>query len=292
MKYRIVHRTVYDYEQAVTLCHNETHLTPRDSERQQCLDHRIEIEPAPATRAERLDFFGNPVLYFAIEEPHSQLTVTATSEVRIDNAGRQVSLQTGCSWEEVAARVQGERTEANLDARQYLMDSPLAAATAEIGEYAARSFIANRPLAAAVHDLMTRIHGDFVYDPDFTSVATPLSVVFRHRRGVCQDFAHLAIACLRSHGLPARYMSGYIQTRPAPGQKKLTGADASHAWFAVYDPVAGWLDYDPTNNQMPMDQYVTTAWGRDYGDITPLKGVIFGGGKHTTRVAVDVTPLE
>ena len=293
MKYRVVHQTAYDYPQAVTLCHNEAHLRPRDFDRQRCLSHRVEIQPAPLTQSERVDFFGNPVYYFAIEEPHTRLLVTATSEVQLDLGGRQGHLHASSTWEEAAARVRVETTEANLEARQYLVDSPLVTATPQIKSYAAASLGPGRSLVDAVHDLMTRIHTDFAYDPGFTSVATPLSVVFKHRRGVCQDFAHLSIACLRSHGLPARYASGYIQTLPAPGQEKLQGADASHAWFSVYEPEAGWLDYDPTNNQVPMDQHITTAWGRDYGDITPLKGVIFGGGKsHTAKVAVDVSVLE
>src|SRR5579884_4156155 len=139
---------------------------------------------------------------------------------------------------------------------------------------------------------MARIHRDFTYDPGATTIGTPLSDVLDHRRGVCQDFAHLAIACLRSHGIPARYVSGYLETRPLPGQDKLQGADSSHAWFSAYDPILGWLDYDPTNNQRPNGRHILTAWGRDYSDVTPLKGVIYGGGPHHAKVAVDVIALE
>jgi transglutaminase-like putative cysteine protease len=163
--------------------------------------------------------------------------------------------------------------------------------TRELQSYAERSFAEGRPIVEAVYDLMERIHRDFTYDPHFTTLATPLSEVLKHRRGVCQDFAHLAIGCLRTQGLAAKYISGYIETLPPPGQEKLIGADASHAWFSVFVPDTGWLDFDPTNNQMPMDQHITLAWGRDYSDVTPLKGVIFGGGKHDLKVQVHVENL-
>ncbi len=292
MKYRINHQTVYTYDQAVTSCHNEAHLIPRDSPRQHCLSHRIDIDPAPGYRTEREDFFGNLVIYFAIEDRHERLVVTSTSEVMLETSPAQLPLRSDRPWQEAARRIHEELTPANLDACQYLTDSPKAEVTSEIKRYAAPSFRLRRPVAEVVHDLMTRIHHDFSYDPGFTTIATPLSEVLEHRRGVCQDFAHLAIACLRSHGLPARYISGYIETRPPPGQAKLQGADASHAWFAVYDPDAGWLDYDPTNNQVPIDRHITVAWGRDYSDISPLKGVIYGGGAHhRAEVAVDVAAL-
>lgn len=292
MKYRITHETTYRYEQAVTVCHNEAHLIPRDSAQQRCLSYRLDIDPTPVARSEREDFFGNRVVYYAIDIPHELLRVTATSEVLLESPGAQLPLGAGVPWQEALRRLHGELSAANLDARQYLLDSPMAGITAEIKRYAAPAFREHRPVADVVLELMSRIHRDFTYDPDFTTIATPLSEVLQHRRGVCQDFAHLAIACLRSHGLPARYVSGYIETQAPPGQEKLRGADASHAWFAVYDPNVGWLDYDPTNNQIPIDRHITTAWGRDYADITPLKGVIYGGGDHhRAEVAVDVVAL-
>jgi transglutaminase-like putative cysteine protease len=292
VKYRITHQTTYSYEQTVTNCHNEAHLVPRNSAHQRCLAYRLDIHPPPSSRSEREDFFGNNAVYYAIDTPHDRLVVTATSEVSLESPAAQLPLGSGTPWQESVRRIHEDLTADNLDARQYLLDSPMAATTAEIKRYAAPIFREQRPVADVVLDLMARIHRDFTYDPGFTTVATPLSEVLQHRRGVCQDFAHLAIACLRSYGLPARYVSGYIETQAPPGQAKLRGADASHAWFAVYDPNAGWLDYDPTNNQVPIDRHITTAWGRDYSDVTPLKGVIYGGGTHhRAEVAVDVVAL-
>lgn len=293
MIYRVVHTTEYVYDAPVTLCHNEAHLIPRSSGAQRCRSHRIDIDPTPAVTAERRDFFGNTVVYFALQQSHARLSIVASSEVELDTGPGQLHFQSNAPWEEAVGRTVEGRTEPDLDARQYRLDSPLLSPNAEITGYAAESFVPGRPLIEAVHDLMARIHRDFVYDPGFTTVATPLAHVLEHRRGVCQDFAHLAIAGLRSQGLAARYVSGYIETLPPPGQEKLVGSDASHAWFSVYDPDVGWLDFDPTNNQIPMNQHITTAWGRDYSDITPIKGVIFGGGaNHSTQVAVDVTRLE
>jgi transglutaminase-like putative cysteine protease len=292
MKYRVVHRTEYLYPEPVTLCHNEAHLSPRDDPRQQLLSHHLHIEPPPAVLTRREDFFGNAVAYFAIQVVHTKLMVTSTSEVELTLRDAQLHFHGQNSWEEAAARTRTENTRATLEARQFTLASPMVAVSPEIAAYAAASFTPGRALLEAVHDVMGRIHRDFVYDPGFTTIATPLAHVFEHRRGVCQDFAHLAIACLRAFGLAARYVSGYIETLPAPGQARLVGADASHAWFAVYDPDAGWLDFDPTNNQIPIDQHVTVAWGRDYADITPLKGIIFGGGaSHTAQVAVDMERL-
>ena len=292
MKYRVTHKTTYNYEQTVTACHNEAHLIPRNSTQQRCLASRLDIDPAPSIQSEREDFFGNRVVYYAVDVPHDRLVVTATSEVVLETTDAQLPLGSGAPWQESIRRLHQELTPDNLDARQYLLDSPLAAATTEIKRYAAPAFREQRPIAEVVLDLMSCIHRDFTYEPGFTTIATPLTEVLKHRRGVCQDFAHLAIACLRSHGLPARYVSGYIETQAPPGLDKLRGADASHAWFAVYDPNSGWLDYDPTNNQVPIDRHITTAWGRDYSDVTPLKGVIYGGGSHhRAEVAVDVVAL-
>jgi transglutaminase-like putative cysteine protease len=288
MKYRITHRTAYNYSSKVTLCHNEAHLAPRSCGVQTVLAHKMLIKPPPVAYSERLDFFGNHVAYFAVQQPHTELVVTAVSEVELDTDIERLHFRSNASWDEAAKRIRDQLTPANLDTQQYLLDSPMVKASAAIADYAAVSFPRERPLVEAVHDLMHRIHSDFTYDPGFTEIATPLEHVFEHRRGVCQDFAHLAIACLRAQGLAARYISGYLETRPPPGQEKLQGADASHAWFAVYDPAVGWLDFDPTNDKIPMDQHITTAWGRDYADITPLKGIIFGGGKHKARVGVDV----
>lgn len=289
MTFRVVHTTRYRYSQPVTLCHNEAHLRPRTCPGQVCRDSRVEIQPLPALWHERTDFFGNAVTYFAVEEPHELLSVTATSVVDVQPpAVRQ--LDASCAWDTVAAQLMTDIGPTALSARQMILDSPMVTASAELVAYAQPSFPPGRPLLAAVFDLSQRIHRGFSYDPATTTVATPLTEVLAQQRGVCQDFAHLAIGCLRSLGVPARYVSGYLQSVPPPGQPRLQGADMSHAWFAVFEPALGWVDFDPTNDQIVNDQHVTTAWGRDYSDVTPLKGVIFGGGTHTLEVAVDMTP--
>ena len=311
MKYRITHTTYYNYSQAVELCQNEARLQPRDFWRQQCQSSHFEISPEPFDFHERLDYFGNHVAYFAIQKAHTQLVVTAISEVTIFPEQHTFDLFNQITWEQArnllqetptTMQVQSQSQQSQfqlqsqtldmLDARQYLIDSPMVTCSIDIQNYAQASFLANRPLVDVVRDLMQRIYSDFTYDPTFTTIATPLSEVLTHRRGVCQDFAHLAIACLRSFGIAARYVSGYVETRPQAGKPRIVGADASHAWFAVYIPGIGWLDFDPTNNTVPLDQHITLAWGRDYADVTPLKGIAFGGGQHTLSVSVDVLRLE
>lgn len=298
MKYRITHTTVYNYSQAVGLCQNEARLQPRDFWRQRCESSRFEITPSPTDYRELVDFFGNRTAYFAIQQAHKQLVVTAISEVTILPGERIGDGVKQMAWEQVRELLQENASQNQqqlldvLDAKQYVLDSPMVTTTEELVDYARASFLPGRPLVDVVSDLMQRIYTDFTYDPAFTTIATPLSTVLAHRRGVCQDFAHLAIGCLRSFGLSARYISGYIETLPEPGKPRLIGADASHAWFAVYLPGTGWLDFDPTNNKLPYDQHITLAWGRDYADVTPLKGIAFGGGQHTLSVSVDVLRLE
>ncbi|GAB6140423.1 transglutaminase family protein [Methylosoma difficile] len=296
MKYRITHTTVYSYSQAVGLCQNEARLQPREFWRQHCESSRFEIKPTPMDIKERVDFFGNRVAYFAIQQAHKRLVVSVISDVSVMPKSHDASLQNPITWEEAREWLQNASLQDNpeeiLEARQYLLDSPMISAEVELADYAQASFVPNRPLVEVVQDLMQRIHSDFTYDPAFTTIATPLSDVLAHRRGVCQDFAHLAIGCLRSFGLAARYISGYIETLPAPGKPRLVGADASHAWFAVYIPDSGWLEFDPTNNKLPLDQHITLAWGRDFADVTPLKGIAFGGGQHALSVSVDVLRLE
>lgn len=291
MRYRVTHKTEYEYTDTVGQSYNEARLVPRPSERQTLLASSLTISPMESEYRVRKDFFGNPVAYFSIQEPHQNFTVTAISEVQILPQDGQLDFARGMPWEMVRQTLWQDQSAAVLDARQYALDSPYIAASPELAVYADASFPPGRPLIEAVHDLMQRIHRDFTFDPEFTTLATPLATVLEHRRGVCQDFAHLAIGCIRSHGLAARYVSGYIETLPPPGKEKLVGADASHAWFSVYLPDVGWMDYDPTNNQVPDDQHITVAWGRDYGDVTPLKGVIFGGHNHELKVSVEVERL-
>ncbi|ACL72104.1 transglutaminase family protein [Thioalkalivibrio sulfidiphilus] len=290
MRYRIRHVTEYSYPETVSLCHNEARLNPRSTTRQRCVQASVSCEPGAAYRSEREDFFGNRVSFLTIEQPHILLRVVAESLVEVLPEIGQLDLGRDTPWDEARQRLDTELSEAMLEARPYRLESPRIPTLEDLADYARPSFGPGRPLGEAVADLMARIHGDFEYDPGFTTVSTPLETVLEHRKGVCQDFAHLAIGCLRAMGLAARYVSGYLETRPPPGQEKLQGADASHAWFSVFDPERGWLDFDPTNNLVPMDRHITLAWGRDYTDVAPLKGVLFGGGEsHGLSVAVDVT---
>jgi len=289
MKYRITHQTLYQYHDEVSLCHNEAHLIPRNLAQQNCLNYQILVDPTPLVQHHRKDFFGNLVTYFSIESPHNVLTVTAISEVEMQP--HNPILTTPPPWEQVRETLTSSLEPDILTAREFTLESPFINAHDLVYNYAKTSFPPNRPLLDAVSHLMHRIYTEFTYDPSFTTIITPLEEVLKHRRGVCQDFAHLMIACLRSLGLAARYVSGYLETLPPPGQPKLQGSDASHAWLAVYVPHQGWLDFDPTNNQIPTTQHITTAWGRDYSDVTPLKGIIFGGGENTLTVAVDVDRL-
>lgn len=293
MRYRITHVTSYSYSKPVSFCYNLVHLLPRDFHRQSCIDSKLIVEPMATNVHERQDFFGNNLHYFSVQTPHKELTVKAVSEVEVRPHGGLLDSAFSMACNEIRPYILSSARAEDIDARQYLLESPFITVDRNLHDYAESSFAMGRPIMESVHDLMGRIHADFKYDPDFSTIATPLSEVFEHRRGVCQDFAHLAIACLISHGIPARYVSGYLETIPPPGKEKLRGADASHAWFSVYVPNLGWVDFDPTNNQIPMDRHITTAWGRDYGDVTPLKGVIFGGGDtHKLSVSVDVEALD
>jgi len=289
--YLVSHTTTYTYTELVGNSYNEVRLLPRVCQNQNLISTRLEINPGESDFRIREDFFGNQVAYFAVMEPHREFSVTAISEVQVFKQAEQLDLSRGASWESVKDMLLQDRRTEVLDARQYMLDSPYIEANPDLAAYALPSFTAGRPLVEAVHDLMQRIYQEFIFDPEFTTLATPLNTVLEHRRGVCQDFAHLAIGCIRSQGLAARYISGYIETLPPPGIEKLVGADASHAWFSVYLPDAGWMDFDPTNNKVPSDQHITVAWGRDYGDVTPLKGVIFGGQNHELKVSVEVERL-
>lgn len=287
MQYTVRHRTVYHYSSSVVLCHNEARLAPLETDWQICRHGQIDIHPIPALTAVRRDFFGNRVLYFAIQDIHDSLEVSACSEVEV--AARPVSESSASpAWEAVRQALKEGMDPEWLEVRQFVLDSPFIPAWSVLRDYARDSFPAGRPLLDAARDLTWRIYQDFTYDPHFTTVATPLNQVLENRRGVCQDFAHLAIGCLRSMGLAARYISGYLETIPPPGQPRLEGADASHAWLAVYLPALGWAEFDPTNDCMPGEQHITLAWGRDYGDVVPLKGVMSGGGSHGLEVGVDV----
>lgn len=292
MIYRITHITRYHYSKTVSLCHNQAHLKLRQQPGQNCFATQIRVRPTPAVIREYRDFFDNPVTYFAVQQPHQELTVTAVSEAEVRPLPLTQDSMAGQPWEQVRDRARIEAQGGGGINRIYALDSAFVRRAPELADYAASSFPAERPFLEAVKDLMHRIYQDFTYDPHFTEIATPLDEVLEHKRGVCQDFAHLAIGCLRSLDLPARYVSGYLETLPPPGKPKLRGADASHAWFSVHVPDEGWLDFDPTNDKMPDEQHITTSVGRDFGDVTPVKGVLYGGGEHDLKVSVDVERIE
>jgi transglutaminase-like putative cysteine protease len=290
--YRVTHRTEYEYEKEVSSSYSQLHLLPRDVPGQRCRAADVKVTPAPGDYRERVDYFGNRVAFLAIHEPHRALTVTATSVVEVEERPDGLSLFGQRPWEEARAAVRAGDVHDPLDAAQFTLDSPVVEAAEAYRQYAVASFAPGRHLLEAVTSLCSRIHSDFAYEPGSTSVTTTLAEVFEQRTGVCQDFAHVGIACLRSIGLPARYVSGYLETDPPPGRAKLSGVDGSHAWLSVLIPGAGWLDVDPTNDQLVSSRYIVTAYGRDYNDVPPLNGVIYTEGRtKSLSVEVDVVAL-
>jgi len=287
VRHRVTHSTTYAYVQPVALCHNEIRLTPRATAAQRPRRTQLLVEPVPSSLTTSVDYFGNTVTFMTVQEPHEQITITAMSDVDV-TSGPPVHPADTLPWETVRDHVRAQRGVGSYEAFEYLLESPHVRVDDEVAAYAAPSFAPGRPVLAAALELSGRIHADFAYVPRATTIATPVSEVLAGRRGVCQDFAHLALACLRAQGVPARYVSGYLETEPAPGRPRVVGADASHAWVAVFCGPAGWVDLDPTNAPATGAAYVTLAWGRDYADVAPVKGVILGGGEHTVRVAVDV----
>jgi transglutaminase-like putative cysteine protease len=288
--YRVTHLTEYHYDLPVSSSHHELHLLLRTAGRQRVRSEELTITPAAAVRRDRIDYFGNRSTHLEIWEPHRHLAVLSRSEVEVTGGGAPRAAG-GPAWEEVREAVRAPSGAELVEAASYAYESPYVGIIPAAAELAAPSFAPGRPLLDAVADLTRRIHAEFTYDPRATSVSTPVRDVLEHRRGVCQDFAHLEIACLRALGLPARYVSGYLVTSPPPGQPRLVGADASHAWVAAFCPGAGWFEVDPTNDVVPDEKHVTLAWGRDFGDVTPLRGVVMGGGAHSLTVSVDVVPV-
>jgi transglutaminase-like putative cysteine protease len=291
MKYHVHHATSYRYSQSVSLCHNQLHLTPRDTLQQRCQTSGVAVTPSPSCLSGWTDFFGNQVQFLSIETPHHELNIVARSEIEVCPVPALAPAQTP-SWEQVRRRVVAPEDEAALAASQFCAGSTFIQIWPEARDYAAQSFSPGRPMLEALLDLTARVYCDFKYDPNATAVFTRPADVFRSRRGVCQDFAHLQISCLRSLGLAARYVSGYLVTESPPGKPRLVGADASHAWLSVYCGAAGWIDLDPTNNLAPSERHITLAWGRDYADVCPIQGVLIGGGQSTLSVAVDVTAVN
>jgi transglutaminase-like putative cysteine protease len=284
--YNIRHTTTFAYEDVVSVSHHVLHLAPRAHPRQRCLATVMAVDPLPAVDSIGEDYFGNPVRYLTVQEPHERLLVDARSRVEV-LPGPERNLAESEAWEAVCARVLDEAT---LDAYEFTFDSPFVLGNDDVRAYARQSFKPERPILEAAMELTTRIYDDFEYRGGVSDVSTPVRDVFAMRKGVCQDFAHLEIACLRSLGLGARYVSGYLLTHPPEGKEKLIGSDASHAWLSIWTGAAGWVDFDPTNNVMPNLEHITIGWGRDYGDVSPINGFIVGGGAHHVDVAVDVSP--
>lgn len=292
MRYRVIHRTCYQYASPVTVSHHLAHLAPRALPTQICPWHRLEISPVPVARSSFADAHGNLTTYFEVEGAHEALTVTSTSFVEV-RASPAREAETTPPWEEICRACDAPKLTAEATAGEFRFASPMVPLGLDFADYARPSFPPHRPVLAGVVDFISRIHAEFRFDTRATDVATPVGEVLANRAGVCQDFAHLALACLRSLGLPARYVSGYLETLPPPGQAKLVGADASHAWIAVYcGREAGWIDADPTNNLLPGARHVTVAWGRDFSDVSPLRGVTIGAGDQSLAVSVDVTPID
>jgi len=292
MMYRVRHTTSYAYASPVDLATHMLHLTPRTLPHQRVIGSRITVDPAPVRTQEGTDHFGNRVTWLFVDTPHARFEVTTEAEIDVafpapPDAG------TTPPWEEVAAAAARADGQGAWEAAEFAFDSMLAPASPEARFYAAPSFPPGRPILEAVRHLTTRISQDFAFRTGVTNVSTPVAQVLNQRAGVCQDFTHVMIAGLRSHGIPARYVSGYIRTRPRPGQPRRRGADQSHAWVGAWlGPAHGWVDLDPTNDLVVHDEHVVLAWGRDFADISPVRGVILGGGRHGVSVGVDLEPLE
>jgi transglutaminase-like putative cysteine protease len=285
MKLRATHATTYLYTQPVSICHTAVHLMPRDGPNQRVLDHNLSIVPTPEATFRHKDYFGNDVTCFSIHEPHRTLTISAASMVEIEPCDPLEPSLTP-AWEEAQGEKWRHAEGHSLKAYQFVFPSPRITPSPLFAAYAETSFTAGRPFLEAAVELSHRIYTEFHYDREATTVATSAAEVWKSKRGVCQDFAHFMIACLRSLGLAARYVSGYLNSR------ELIGNQASHAWVSAFFPGLGWLDLDPTNDQMVNGSYVTLAWGRDYSDVAPVNGVTIGGGQQVITVAVTVAPAE
>ncbi|MBS1141807.1 MAG: Transglutaminase-like protein [Proteobacteria bacterium] len=299
VRYRVLHETRYDYGSRVSLSQQQLHLSPRILEWQQVEEQRIDIEPAPTWRRDGRDAFGNPVTWVAFHAPHEMLFIRSVMTVAV-MPHLPKDLEKSLPWEEVRDRLAYDSTDPlpeDLDATRFLFESPHVRVKHELAAYAADCFPPKRPVLVGAKALMAKIFREFTFDPEATTVSTPVLEVLENKRGVCQDFAHLMIACLRAMGLAARYVSGYLLTRPPPGKPRLIGADASHAWVSVYSPGSqedgsDWVDFDPTNDLLPDTEHITLAFGRDFSDISPLRGIILGGGGTEPDVAVTVVPLD
>jgi transglutaminase-like putative cysteine protease len=300
MLLHVTHETRYEYSPPVETAQHLAHLKPLATDSQRLVSHRLAIEPAPAQRNELADLYGNTRAFFALEATHDRLVVTAESVVETSQPVLSPAVARELPWEAVRERFRF-RKDATFDAAsEFVFPSPYVPRHGDFAAYARASFVPGRPTFDVAMDLTERMYEDFAYDADSTEINTPAVEALAQRKGVCQDFAHIMIACFRTMGLPARYVSGYLLTQPPPGQPRLVGADASHAWVSVYLPgkgedgpesAGGWADFDPTNGRQPGEDYVTLAIGRDYSDVSPMRGVLHGGARHTLRVGVTVQPV-
>ena len=287
--YQVKHRTTFTYTQPVAISNHVLRLIARPHNRQRCLRSTLTITPTPSGRFDGEDFWGNPITYLTIQTPHHTLIVDANNFVEVMKP-EAIQVDQSMPWDHVQTYLHEQTDSSILEAQQFMYDSPYITVDDATFEFAQTCFPPGRPILAGVMDLTHRIYRDFTYQGGVTDVSTPVKDVLTSRKGVCQDFAHLEIAALRSLGLPARYVSGYLLTHPPEGQEKLVGADASHAWISTWCPHFGWVDFDPTNNCIPGEEHITLAWGRDYGDVSPINGFMIGGGHHTLDVSVDVSP--
>ena len=291
MKLQIRHETRYEYASRVSHSVNQLCVIPRDTPFQQCLNNTLRVSPTPEKIYTWKDSFGNSQAHFSIEESHDQCVVESVSLVET-SALEAAVLPADESLSQSLLSLTSDLTKDGLLAHKCLLPSHHVNQLHGTADLVNQLKKQNDSVAGFSKSLMTWIFNEFDYDPSFSTVVTTAQKAWNAKRGVCQDFAHVALAILREAGIPARYVSGYLETLPPPGQKKLQGSDASHAWYSVYCPKHGWIDFDPTNNKRPDKQYVTTAWGRDYADVAPVKGVVYGGGSQTVSVSVDVSRVD
>ncbi len=290
MIYRVKHVTAYGYAVPVSTSHHDLHVLLRGSAGQRILSERLSVSPTPAVRRDRFDWFGNRATHLAIHERHTELTVTSEAELEVSPPPPPIG--DGGPWEETRDWVRAGRDAEARAAVEMVLPSPHVELSPMARQFALPSFPPGRPLIEAARDLTHRLHAELTYDPEATDTSTTVDEVLTGRRGVCQDYAHAQIACLRALGLPARYVSGYLVTAPPAGEPRLVGADASHAWVSLRLPASGWLELDPTNDVVPSDRHIVVAYGRDFSDVTPMRGVLLGGGRHELHVSVDVSPVD
>jgi transglutaminase-like putative cysteine protease len=290
MKYKVVHKTTYDYGENVTTCHTLACLKPKNTALQTCSDYDLMVLPIPSDIIFREDFYGNGINYFNIQYPHKKLIVQASSIVDVSAPDSNKISNNNFTYSQSLSLFENDQ-DLRGELLQFLLPTDYVFWDQDILDFAKSSFSYDKLLIDCVKSLCGKIFKEFKFQANVTNVNTSIKTVLKEKKGVCQDFSHLALACFRAMGLPARYVSGYLETLPPPGKKKLQGSDASHAWISVYVPNYGWYDFDPTNNIEPKERHVTVAWGRDYGDVTPLKGIVFSSSVQALKVEVDVIPL-